>query len=110
MSDKHIYKVVFINQEQVYEVYVKSVYQGELYGFVIVEDFIFGEKSSIVVDPTEEKLRLEFEGVSRCFIPLHKIIRIDQVLKRGTAKIVAIGKDMAESYSKVSSMLPQDKK
>lgn len=110
MPDNHIYKVVFVNQDQVYEVYVKSVYQGELYGFVIIEDFVFGEKSSIVVDPTEERLRLEFEGVNRCYIPLHKIIRIDQVVKRGTAKIVSIGKDGAEGYSKVSSLYPPDKK
>ena len=106
---RHI-KVVFINQDQVYEVYVQSIYQGELYGFVVIEDFVFGEKSSIVVDPADEKLRLEFEGVDRCFIPLHKIIRIDQVKKRGTSKIAVIGKDAAEGYSKVSPLYPPDKK
>jgi len=110
MSEKHIYKVAFVNQEQVYEVYVKSVYQAELYGFVIVEDFIFGEKSSIVVDPTEERLRSEFEGVNRSFIPMHKIIRIDQVKKRGTAKIVAIPKDAAEDRGRLSALYTPDKK
>ncbi|WAK01661.1 DUF1820 family protein [Methylobacter sp. YRD-M1] len=109
MSEKHIYKVAFINQEQVYEVYVKNVYQAELYGFVIVEDFIFGEKSSIVIDPIEEKLRSEFEGVNRSFIPMHNIIRIDQVKKRGTAKIVAISKDAAED-GRLSALYSPDKK
>jgi len=89
MSEKHIYKVVFVNKEEVYEVYAKSVYQGDLYGFVIVEDFVFGEKSAIVLDPSEEKLRAEFEGVKRSFVPMHEIIRIDQVERRGTAKIVS---------------------
>lgn len=110
MVDNHIYKVAFINQEQVYEVYVKKVYQAELYGFVIVEDFIFGEKSSIVVDPTEEKLRSEFEGVSRSFIPAHKVIRIDQVKKRGMAKIVALPKDGAEDRGRLSALYTPDKK
>ncbi|NOR68753.1 MAG: DUF1820 family protein [Methylomarinum sp.] len=27
-----MYKVVFVNREQVYEVYAKSVYQGDMYG------------------------------------------------------------------------------
>lgn len=106
----HIYKVVFINQDQVYEVFVKNVFQGEWYGFVILEDFIFGEKSSIVVDPAEEKLRVEFEGVSRCFVPVHKIIRIDQVKKRGTARIAALGKEASNLVNKVSPLYPGDKK
>ena len=93
MSDKHIYKVVFYNQEQVYEIYVKHIFQGDMYGFVIVEDFVFGEKSSIVVDPSEEKLKAEFEGVNRSFIPMHEIIRIDQVKKRGTSKILSATKE-----------------
>ena len=110
MSEKHIYKVVFVNQEQIYEVYVKSVYQGDMYGFVIIEDFVFGEKSSIVVDPTEEKLRIEFEGVSRSFIPVHKIIRIDQVQQRGLAKIIAASKDSTEGFGKVSTLYAPDKR
>ena len=92
MSEKHIYKITFFNQEQVYEIYAKHVYQGDMYGFVIVEDLVFGEKSSIVVDPSEEKLRSEFAGVNRSFIPMHEIIRIDQVKKRGIAKIVSTSK------------------
>lgn len=89
MSEKHIYKIIFLNRDQVYEIYAKSVYQGDMYGFVIIEDLLFGEKSSIVVDPSEDKLRNEFEGVQRTFIPMHEIIRIDQVKRRGVAKIIA---------------------
>jgi len=110
MPEKHIYKVVFINQDQIYEVYVKNVYQGDLYGFVIIEDFVFGEKSSIVVDPTEEKLRLEFEGVNRSFIPVQRIIRIDQVKKRGTPTIANLTKGGIEGGDKVTALYPLDKK
>lgn len=109
MSEKHIYKITFFNQEQVYEIYAKHVYQGDMYGFVIVEDFVFGEKSSIVVDPSEEKLRTEFEGVNRSFIPIHEIIRIDQVKKRGAAKIISASKGPADAGD-VSRIYSPEKK
>jgi len=108
MSEKLIYKVVFVNQDQVYEIYAKNVYQGDLYGFIVVEDFVFGEKSAIVIDPAEERLRAEFEGVSRSFIPMHEIIRIDQVKKRGTVKITAV--DQGKSAGKVTTLYAPDKK
>lgn len=102
MPSKSIYKVVFVNQNQIYEVYARQVYQGDLYGFVVVEDFVFGEASSIVVDPGEEKLKAEFENVKRSFIPMHEIIRIDQVEKRGTAKILPL----KEGAGKVTALYP----
>lgn len=109
MSEKHIYKIVFVNREQVYEVYAKKVYQGDMYGFIIIEDFIFGEKSTIVLDPSEEKLRIEFEGVTRSFIPMHEIVRIDQVERQGAAKIISEDQSSAQS-SKVSSLYFPEKK
>ena len=109
MTEKHIYKIVFINRDQVYEVYAKSVYQGDLYGFVIIEDFVFGEKSSIVVDPGEDKLRTEFEGVKRSFIPMHEIVRIDQVERQGTAKIISTSRT-SKSTGNVSSLYMPEKK
>ncbi len=109
MSEKYIYKVVFINREQVYEVYAKSVYQGDMYGFVVVEDFIFGEKSAIVVDPSEDKLRAEFEGVNRSFIPMHDIVRIDQVKRRGIAKIMS-NKTASETKSNVAPLYTPEKR
>ena len=80
-----------------------------MYGFVIVEDIVFGEKSAIVVDPAEEKLRNEFEGVNRSFIPMHEIIRIDQVKKRGTAKIISSAKGSADAAG-VSRIYSPEKK
>ncbi|HEY5644928.1 MAG TPA: DUF1820 family protein [Pseudomonadales bacterium] len=89
MSDtqQHIYKVVFHNQGQIYEVYAHNIYQSDLYGFIEVEDYIFGTRSKLVVDPGEDKLRQEFDGVQRSFIPMHAVIRIDEVEKEGVAKV-----------------------
>ncbi len=91
MSDKqqtqHLYRVLFHNQGQIYEVYAHSIYQSELYGFVEIEDYTFGNRSGVLIDPSEDKLRKEFEGVSRSFIPMHSIVPIDEVEKEGVAKI-----------------------
>jgi hypothetical protein len=88
---KNIYKVLFINQGKVFELYARSVGQGNLYGFVEVEELVFGEKTSLVVDPSEERLRNEFAGVKRTFLPMHAVIRIDEVEKEGTSKIRPAG-------------------
>ncbi len=85
-----VYKVVFQNEGKVYELYARSVGAGAMLGFVEVEGLLFGERGGVVVDPTEEKLRSEFAGVERTFIPIHAVVRIDQVDRRGTAKITAI--------------------
>ncbi len=87
MADETIYRIQFFNQGQVYEVYAHSIYQSDLYGFIEIEDYIFGEKSQVVIDPGEERLRNEFEGVERSFIPMHAVIRIDEVEKEGQAKV-----------------------
>ena len=89
MIKKPIYKIIFHNQDKVYEVYAKSVHQGSLFGFIEIEQLIFGEKTSIVVDPSEENLKTEFGNVTRTYIPMHSIIRIDEVSKRGIARITA---------------------
>jgi hypothetical protein len=90
---KHIYRVTFNNQQEVYEIYVKHVFQGDLYGFVVVEGFMFNETSEIVVDPAAEKIKAEFGGVKRTFIPMHEVIRIDQVEKKGIATIRPLSSD-----------------
>jgi hypothetical protein len=84
---KHVYRVLFHNQGQVYEVYARNIYQSDLYGFVEIEDYTFGNRSQMLIDPSEDRLRNEFEGVQRSFIPMHAIVRIDEVEKEGVAKI-----------------------
>ena len=87
MSKTTLYKVIFHNQSKIYEIYAKSVHQGEMFGFIEIEQLVFGEKTLIVVDPSEENLKSEFSEVSRTYIPMHSIIRIDEVKKQGTPKI-----------------------
>ncbi|HEX2239293.1 MAG TPA: DUF1820 family protein [Gammaproteobacteria bacterium] len=95
MPVKNIYKIVFFNQGKVYEIFARRVYQGDLYGFVVVEDLVFGERSTVVVDPSEERLKTEFEYVKRAHIPMHAVARIDEVEKQGVAKISDAGANVA---------------
>jgi hypothetical protein len=97
---KQIYKVIFINQGKVYEIYAKNVSQGGLFGFVEIEGLLFGEKSTVVVDPSEEALQQEFSGVERTYVPMHAVIRIDQVEKRGVSTIHQV----AESTAKITPL------
>jgi hypothetical protein len=87
MSKQPLFKVVFMSHGKVYEIYARSVGHGELFGFVEVEELVFGERTTVVVDPSEEKIKSEFENVRRTYLPLHSIIRIDEVDRQGTAKI-----------------------
>ena len=93
MSNQPVYKVIFQNGNQVFEVFARQIYQSDMWGFIEVEEFVFGERSQILVDPSEEKLRQEFSGVQRSYIPMHCIIRIDEVEGEGAARITEGGSD-----------------
>jgi len=43
---KTLYRVLFYQQGKMYEVYVRGIFQSELYGFVELEDFVFGERGA----------------------------------------------------------------
>lgn len=88
MATPLLYKVIFYNQNQVFEIYARAIYQSEMYGFIEVEEFVFGERSQVLVDPAEEKLKNEFNSVKRSYIPMHAIVRIDEVEKEGTVRII----------------------
>ncbi|MBI4356383.1 MAG: DUF1820 family protein [Gammaproteobacteria bacterium] len=90
MTKERLYRVRFANQLSVYEVYAKSVGPSDMFGFIEIEELVFGETAALVVDPSEERLKIEFEGVKRSYLPLHAILRIDEVEKRGAAKIVEL--------------------
>ncbi len=87
MAKESIYKVIFVNQGQVYEIYARQVQPSDLWGFLEVEEFVFGERSQMIVDPSEEKLKNEFSTVKRSHIPMHAVVRIDEVDREGAAKI-----------------------
>lgn len=96
MASHHIFKVLFVNQGKVYEVYARKVSHGSLLGFVEIEELVFGERAGVVLDPGEERVKSEFEGVKRSYLPMHSVLRIDEVSKRGASKITQFEGNVAQ--------------
>jgi hypothetical protein len=114
MATSHIFRIMFVNQGKVYEIYARRVsHGGELFGFVEVEDIVFGERSSVVVDPAEERVKSEFDGVKRTYLPMHSVLRIDEVKKQGVSKITALeggAANVSQFPVPMFSVPPPDKK
>lgn len=87
-TEKHCFRIQFHNNNRIYELYAREVSQSQMAGFVEVGQIIFGEQSKLLIDPTEEKLKLEFANVKHTYIPLHSIIRIDEVEHSGKNRIL----------------------
>lgn len=85
MKKESLFRITFINQETIYEIYAKKMYESDLFGFIEIEDFVFGE-TSLVISPAEERLKIEFNDVKRTYVPMHAILRIDEVKKEGVSK------------------------
>ncbi len=98
MSER-IYRISFVNQDKVYEIFARQVYESDLYGFVVVEEIVFGTQSTVVIDPGEERLKTEFESVKRSFVPIHSVIRIDEVETPGVSKIHSLESGTAGNVS-----------
>lgn len=90
MKKQRLYRVIFQSGGEVYEIYARNVSQGVLFGFVEIADLVFGERSELLVDPAEEKLKAQFEGVACFHVPMHAVMRIDEVDKQGVARIETV--------------------
>ncbi len=101
-----IFRISFLNTGKVYQLHAQQVAQSDLYGFIEISELLFGEHTSVVIDPAEEKLKSEFGGVQRLMLPMHAIIRIEEVEQRGQNKIL----DIDGSISNISPfpMPPSD--
>jgi hypothetical protein len=79
MKQKMLYRVTIQGQEDSYEVYARSVSESDLFGFIVLEELVFGETSAILVDPRQERMKGEFHGVKATYLPMHSILRIDEI-------------------------------
>ena len=53
MTKEKLYRVAFLNQGKVYELFFSGVCTSSLLGFIEVSGLMFAEKDSLVVDTTE---------------------------------------------------------
>lgn len=87
MADKRLYKIIFLNQGKVYELFSEGVTSSGLWGFIEVSDLVFEEGDGLVVDPTEEKMREEFASARVLHLPIQSVLRVEEVDQRGKCLI-----------------------
>jgi hypothetical protein len=88
MPKTRLYKVTFLSQGKSIELYARRVASSELWGFVEVGELMFEPPGEgLVVDPTEERLREEFKDTRVLHLPMHAVVRIEEVSRRGTLAI-----------------------
>jgi hypothetical protein len=87
MADKRLYKIIFLNQGKVYELFSQSVSSSGLWGFIEVTDLVFDSGEGLVVDPTEERMRQEFADARVLHLPIQSVLRVEEVEKRGPCLI-----------------------
>ncbi len=87
MKENRLYKIVFLNNGKVYELFSEGVTTSGLWGFIEVSDLVFDTTDGIVVDPTEEKMRQEFDNARVLHLPIQSVLRVEEVDKRGQCLI-----------------------
>jgi len=87
MDDDQLYRIAFHNIGKVYELYCHDVNSSNLWGFIEISGLVFGEGDGLVIDPTEEKMRDEFKDVDVLHLPMHSVVRVERVKRKGKAVI-----------------------
>jgi hypothetical protein len=95
--DETIFRIRFYHEDKVYEIYARSLATESIFGFLEIEEIVFSDDSSLIVDPSEEKLKAIFQDVVCTYIPYQSVIRIDEVKHAGTAKVVDLPKGANQS-------------
>ena len=82
-----IYRINYINQNQVYELYAGHVDTNQLLGFMSIKNMMFDMNDGVVIDPTEEQLKAEFKDVEVLHIPLQQVLKVEEVKNKKSCKI-----------------------
>jgi len=64
-----MFKIVFLNQGNVVELYARQVVQGSLFGFIEIEDLVFGARSESWWIPTRKACAASSARPSACICP-----------------------------------------
>lgn len=77
-TDKY-YRVQFYDsKKEIMTFFAKRVNPSSFLGLIEVSEILFMD-SEIIINPDDEKVRKEFSGVSKTFLPLNTIVRIDEI-------------------------------
>jgi hypothetical protein len=98
-QNKAVFRIQFQHRDQLIELYAGEVRQSSMMAFVEVSDLIFDNKTEMLIDPSEEKIKAEFGDVKSTYIPIHSIIRIDEVKEIGVNRIRPLDKRELQASS-----------
>jgi hypothetical protein len=88
MRKPSLYKVTFLSQGKSIELHARHVASSSLWGFTEIGELVFDPPGdALVVDPVEERLREEFKDTTMLHVPMHAIVRIEEVARRGPLTI-----------------------
>jgi hypothetical protein len=87
--ERSYYRVTFTSDRELYQVCARHVSPSDLYGLIELGGFIFPEQR-LVYNPGEERLRREFEGIRRTWLPIHAIVRIDEIAESRETEVKII--------------------
>ncbi|MCK7594434.1 DUF1820 family protein [Pseudomarimonas salicorniae] len=87
MSHRTLYKITFLNAGKIYELYARQVAASSLWGFTEVSELVWESGDSVVIDPTEERLRDEFGQTRKLHLPMQSVIRVEEVDRKGQLAI-----------------------
>lgn len=88
MRKQKLYKVTFLSHGRSIELHARHVASSELWGFTEVGELVFDAPAEgRLVDPVEERLREEFRDTTILHVPMHAIVRIEEVARRGKLSI-----------------------
>jgi len=76
-TEKPIYRIIFSQQEDIQEIYAQFISEETLVGFIEAETLLELDQPQMI-NPKE---------VRRCYIPIHNIIRIDEIIWQPGTKI-----------------------
>ncbi len=102
------YRVTFSHEDELYQVCAREVSTSDLLGLIEIGDFIFPE-NKLVYNPGEERIKREFEGIHRTWVPYHAIVRIDEISDSRESEVKIVPFESGRKATKPSPLPNPDR-
>lgn len=75
-----IYRVLYSKEKDIVcEIHARQVGPSDMLGFIEVSEFVAPRRDGKIIRPDADRTEREFEGVTRTFIPIADVRRIDAI-------------------------------
>lgn len=91
-SDHPIYRIIFVHQEDLQEIYAQYISEETLVGFIEADSLLEMNQTHQILNTKE---------VRRCYIPLHNIIRIDEIFLKSATETKDNVSHLPHAFKKV---------